>query len=55
MYKFKLLYAVQRKARDEKIEDYLKGLKDSREKIEDIYVEITKKLKEHMQKGSLNE
>ena len=55
LYKFKLLYAVQRKARDEKIEDYLNGLKESREKIENLYIEITKKLKEHMQKGSLNE
>lgn len=55
LFSFKIKYADMKNQKNEKIEDYLKGLKDSREKIEDIYVEITKKLKEHMQKGSLNE
>lgn len=55
LFDFKIKYADSRNQKHENIEEYLNGLKESKEKIENLYVEITKKLKEHMQKGSLNE
>lgn len=54
LFDFKIKYANSRNQGHEKIKEHLNGLKESREKIENLYVEITKKLKEHMQKGSLN-
>lgn len=55
LFDFKIKYADSRNQKHENIKEYLNGLKESREKIENLYIEITKKLKEHMQKGSLNE
>lgn len=54
LFKFKILYGEEQKQRDENIKDYLTNFHESKDKIENLYVEITKKLKEHMQKGSLN-